>query len=268
MAKVKLALALAGVSVVHLDNLPDGGFYGSPELDSALTSTVVSDRILGQSRDSGPVPLRPVWFLSGNNLSPSTDAYRRWLPCNLASSLENPHEREDIELVDIRAHIAEHRADLLADALTILRAHAVAGRPVGWKAPLGSFEQWDQIVRGAVWYAMDADCLVTQQQATAESPDRLDKLAILEGWARLPGGATDGLTIDEALEMARPDDKGSSSYPELSNAFLRMSKDGKYATVRRVSYRFRALRGQNIGGRRLVKSGERNHSTLWRVEIS
>ncbi len=91
-AKVKLSLALAGIGAVHFDNLPEGGFYGSGELDSALTSTDVSGRILGASKESGSVPLRPVWFLSGNNVSPFKDAYRRWLPCRLNTPLESPHD--------------------------------------------------------------------------------------------------------------------------------------------------------------------------------
>jgi hypothetical protein len=91
--KVKLALALAAVPMVHFDNLPEGGFYGGSTIDSALTSTITSGRILGLSRDSGNVPIRPVWTLSGNNVSPTGDADRRWLPVDLVTNEENPHER-------------------------------------------------------------------------------------------------------------------------------------------------------------------------------
>ncbi len=116
MAKVKLSLALAGVSAVHFDNLPEGGWYGGGELDSALTSMMVEGRILGASRESGAVPLRPAWFLSGNNISPGKDSYRRWLPCNLATELESPHERDDIQVSNLRQYVAEHRGEFLRDA--------------------------------------------------------------------------------------------------------------------------------------------------------
>ena len=107
--KVKLSLALSGVSAVHFDNLAEGGFFGNSQLDSALTSTEVEGRILGLSRESGRVPLRPCWFLSGNNVGPSKDAYRRWLICNLLTLLEAPDERGDIKEGNLRGYIRRHR---------------------------------------------------------------------------------------------------------------------------------------------------------------
>ena len=260
--KVKLSLALSAVSAVHFDNLPEGGFFGNSELDSALTSTQVGGRILGQSRESGPVPLRPCWFLSGNNVSPSKDAYRRWLPCNLRTDLESPHERNDIEEQDLLGSIHDHRPELLRNALVILKAHAIAGHPREAWPRIGSFEEWDVIVRGAVWYATGNDCLHTQRQAAAESPERLDKLALLEGWAQLPDGADRGLTVQDAVLLVEGDPR---SYSMLHAAFLRMSKDGKMPTIKQIGYRIRAMSGQNIGGLKFQKYGDRDHSTLWTV---
>jgi hypothetical protein len=259
-AKVKLSLALAATPAVHLDNLREGGLYGSSELDSALTSTVISDRILGQSRDSGPVPLRPLWTLSGNNISPAKDAYRRWLPCNLSTELENPHERPDFEVVNLRAYVADHRGELLRDALVILRAHALAGRPSNGWARLGSFEEWDEVVRGAVWFATGNDCLQTQREAAAESPDHLDKLALLQGWRDLDvnGG---GLTVDEVLRTV-----DARLHSTLYAALMRMSKDNKMPSSRTLGYHLRAIKGQNVGGMRFDKAGQNRDSiVLWKV---
>ena len=90
--KVIMSLALAAVQIVHFDNLPEGGCYGGGPMDAALTSTVWSGRILGESRDSGDVPLRLVWALTGNNISMQGDGDRRWIPINLVTELDNPHE--------------------------------------------------------------------------------------------------------------------------------------------------------------------------------
>ncbi len=79
----------------------------------------VSGRIVGASKESGSVDLRPVWMLSGNNVSPYKDAYRRWVPCRLNTPLESPHERDDLAVTDLRQFAREHRVELLADALTI-----------------------------------------------------------------------------------------------------------------------------------------------------
>jgi hypothetical protein len=263
-AKVKLSLAMAGVPVVHFDNVPEGGTYGNSELDSALTTAMAEGRILGYHRESGPVPLRPVWFLSGNNVSPSRDAYRRWLPCNLVTILENPHERDDIAVKDLNQYLVEHRAGLLSDALIILKAHALEGRPTGGWAALGSFEAWDPVVRGAVWFATEKDCLTTQRKSTEESPDRLDKLALLEGWTQLPGGdgSGNGLTIDEAIRETMAD---AGMYPMLHAALSKLTgKDGKTPSARSIQNRVRSLQ-QNVGGFSFQKCGEKNHATLWRV---
>jgi Bifunctional DNA primase/polymerase, N-terminal len=264
-AKVKLSLALAGVGAVHFDNLPEGGFYGSGELDSALTSTEVSGRILGASKESGSVPLRPVWFLSGNNVSPFKDAYRRWLPCRLNTPFESPHERNDLEVSNLRQYARKHRLELLSAALIILRWHAIAGRPVNWSAPLGSFEEWDQIVRGAVWYVTENDCLETQRKASFDSPDRLEKIALLVGWSELPHGLITGHTIKEAVELAKdqPD-----SYSALAAAFSNITtRDGKTIDSAAIGRKFRGLRDQNHGGWVLESAGAvQGGVTKWRVK--
>ena len=103
--KVKVAIALAGKPIVHFDNIEEGQTYGNPALDSALTSLEVDDRILGTSKMTGRLLLLTCWFLSGNNVSPRKDAYRRWLVCNLKTDLEHPEERDDFEHEKILAYV-------------------------------------------------------------------------------------------------------------------------------------------------------------------
>jgi hypothetical protein len=261
-AKIKLSLALSGLTAVHFDNVPEGGYYGNAELDSAVTSTMVEGRILGRSQESGPVPLRPCWFLTGNNISPGKDAFRRWLPSNLKTKLENPHERSDVGESDLRLHVKKHRAEFLRDALVILSAHAIAGRPTCEKAPLGSFEEWDVTVRGAVWFATGNDCLATQREAAKDSPDRLQKLALLEGWSQLPDGQGDGLTVAEALAIV---EEKPAVYAMLHGAFMAMSKDSKLPGSKAIGNKIRSMNDQNIGGWRFEKNGEKDHSTRWRA---
>ena len=126
--KIKLSLALSGIAAVHFDNLPEGGFYGSSELDSALTSSVVEGRILGRSQGRrARFPLRPCWFLTGNNISPGKDAFRRWVPFNPQDRSGKPHEAIGRPGKDLRHHVEQHRAELLLDALVILKTHISRG---------------------------------------------------------------------------------------------------------------------------------------------
>jgi hypothetical protein len=277
--KVTLSLALAGITAVHFDNLT-GGRYGSSELDSALTSTIVSGRILGASKESGPIPLRPCWFISGNNLSPGRDAFRRWLPCNLKTALENPHERGDLTESNLRQYVASHRGELLRDALTILRAHAFAGRPVCGPARLGSFEDWDLQIRGAVYFATGGDlggpgldCLTTMRKAVEESPEFAEKRALLDAWAMVPGAGDNGkgMTCAYARELSEhiPATKGQpmvlTRYPDLRNALLELSRDGKLPSTSAIGYKIRGMKNENVGGRCFQVAGDERGSVLWRV---
>lgn len=261
--KAKLALGLSGRPLVHFDNLDEGQSYGGGAVDSMLTSDTVAGRVLGESRDEDDVPLRVMFFLSGNNITPFKDSYRRWLPCNLVTDLERPEERDDIEEQDLRKSILLRRGELVRAALTILRAHAVAGRPKGKWAPLGSFEQWDPIVRGAVWYATGLDCCATRRKAADESPDRQAKIAFLKGWLELPNGGTKGLTASEAVKLVAESPK---SYPTAHEAFSNMTRDGKFPTGSKVGAKIRGQKNSITDGMKFVAAGEEHKTTLWKVE--
>jgi putative DNA primase/helicase len=256
--KVKVTLAITAVSVVHFDNVDEGGSYGGGAIDSALTSFTVDGRLLGQNRDAGDVPLRPCWFVTGNNLTPYKDAYRRWVPDILRTDLEAPHERRDIKIKDLRGHALEERPKLLRDALIILRAHALAGRPTGGWGPLGSYELWDPIVRGAVWFVTAKDCVENQRKLTAESPELAEDLPLLKCWYDAdPNGQ--GMTIKAAI--ARSED--TPVLREALDAYRDMFGNLPPASI---AYKFRGLKNKTIDGYRLVECGENHfHDMVWRV---
>lgn len=260
--KVKVAVALAGNPAVNFDNVEEGQSYGNPAIDSAITSREINDRILGTSKNTGRLPLRVCWWLNGNNISPGKDAHRRWLVCNLCTDLERPEERGDIEIPDLRAYISEHRAELVRHILIILKAHADAGYPNDGWAPLGSFEAWDRIVRGAVWYATGRDCCSTRRVAAEEAPERLEKLALLEAWRQLQQGGEDGIgvTVEDAVQRAIENPQG-----DLHHALMKRSRDGKTPDVRRVGNFIRGMKGAMIGGLKFYKAGEHRRSAMWRV---
>jgi hypothetical protein len=264
-SKVKVALALSGKPLVHFDNIEDGGTYGNSGIDGALTQSVIDERILGISRMTGPIALRASWFLSGNNLAPSKAAYRRWLPSNIVTEEEHPEERQGLKIKDLRGYLLEHRGGFVRDALTILRAHAQAGRPIGDWGPLASYEAWDPIVRGAVWYATGLDCCKTLREAAEESPERLDNLALLTAWRGIPGGAQGegGVTGAEALEHAKD---SSPLYEPLRTALLAFGSRGELPSPRTLGNKLRALRGNNIGGLKFVRVGTGNQGVRWRVD--
>jgi hypothetical protein len=155
----------------------------------------------------------------------------------------------------------------------ILKAHALAGRPTGDWGPLGSFETWDPIVRGAVWWATGADCCQTRKAAAAEAPERLNKIALLEAWRALPGGGPTGpgVTLEEACKLATPTfnySTGSTSpepYPELRQALLRFSPDGKLPSTQVLSHVIRSLKSYKINGLAFAVFDTVKHAVKWHV---
>lgn len=263
-AKVRTAIAIAAKGLVHFDNLSEGSQYGGAAIDGTMTSMIVDDRILGSSQLTGAMPIRPCWFLSGNNITPGKDAHRRWIPCNLRTDLENPHERTDLEVEDLRTYTLKNRSELLWHALVILKAHAVAGRPRAAEGRLGSFEEWDSVVRGATFYATGCDPVQNMRSAAKDAPERMERLALLESWRELDGGGNDGpgCTADDAIGAVS---KFPEKHPNLHAALCRMTKDGKLPTVRALGLKLRGLSGRTIDSFRLEKVGEHRHTSLWRV---
>jgi hypothetical protein len=271
--KLSLSLALGGIPAVHLDNIPDGSAYGGAALDSALTCLSKGGRILGVSRCAEGIPLRPWWALSGNNIHPRDASYRRWLVCNLCTELERPHEREDIKDKKILKYVAEHRGEILADALTILRNHAVNGHPSYSKGRLGSFEDWDEVVRDAVWFATGRDCLVTQRSAEMDSDQTAADLQLLDEIARLEFGQTDGYTLNQLIYIAEekifdgPKEIGFE-HEELRDALYAVRpKENRSPRLEadQLQYKFRALKDNPIQGRKLMEAGRLRNLIRWKV---
>jgi hypothetical protein len=260
--KVKVAIALSAQPLVHFDNLEEGSSYGNSGIDSAMTATVVNDRILGSSRMTGDLPWRACCFLSGNNVSPAKDAFRRWLVCNLFTIEEHPEERNDLNIKNLRAYMLEHRAEFVRDALIILRAHTLANTPTGGWGLLGSFEEWDRVIRGAVWFATGLDCCATLRTAANEAPERLAKIALLAGWRELPGGADSGITVANALKEVH---EHTDKFQTLRDALLHFGRKGKPADARSIGNRIRAIKGNLIDGMKFVEAAEEHHAKLWSV---
>ena len=244
------ALALAGDPVVLIDNIDPSDRLGGASLDAALTATVWRDRVLGESRIV-TLPLRMVWFATGNNVALAGDTARRVVHVRLDPGCERPEERTDFRHPDLKAHVREHRGRLLAAGLTILRAYVHAGRPEppGGRRTLGSFEGWCSLVRDAVVWAGLADPLDTRTELV-ETADRGRQAlaALLDGLDRAdPGG---GL---KAVEIVRRLSDSPLHHPDLLDAVQEMCDmpGGKMPGSRALGNRLRTVRGTVCGGRAL-----------------
>ena len=180
-----LAIGLEGSPVVLIDNVE--GSLRSQSLGAALTSDTWSDRILGASK-TATVPLRAVWLCTGNNLMFEGDLGRRVIPCDLDAGCEHPEDRTDFKFPDVKSYVQKKRSALVGAALTILRAYAIAEFPSHGKPPKGSFEAWDQLVRGALTWSAGLDLLDGCARIRSDSDRDLEGLRqLIRSWREAIG---------------------------------------------------------------------------------
>jgi hypothetical protein len=183
------ALLAEGTPSALLDNVKNGVRLGSPAFDALLTSDVWKDRLLGKIQNL-TLPARTVWWATGNNLRFAGDLPRRTLCVRLDSPLEDPEDREGFKHGEgdaLLEHVAKRRKFLVAQALIILRAHAVAGRPACGRA-WGSFESWSSIVAAALRWLDLPDPLEARatedESADEERMQAASVIAVLEAIGR------------------------------------------------------------------------------------
>jgi putative DNA primase/helicase len=183
--KLLLTLAIEGAPVVLLDNL--SGAVGSDHLAAALTAQVWMDRRLG-SNEVVRAPLTTTWLATGNNLTFKRTLGRRVIPIDLNAKVERPEDRQ-FKIANLPAHVRAERPRYIAAGLTLLRAYHVAGSPRHDAGPrMGSFEAWDDLVRGALIWLGVADPASTDDnkgrgRIRAQSDD--DQAELLELLAAL-----------------------------------------------------------------------------------
>jgi hypothetical protein len=162
------SLLLAGAQCIQIGNVtrPIGG----PFICDVLTSTVQNVRILGESR-TPRVSTRALMMVSGNNVKVRGDMTRRVLFCRLDARVPQPETRRfDF---DAMKEAVDRRGELVAAALTVLRAYEAAGRPrdASSTPPLGSFGDWDLLVRGALLWLGLSDPVATQESGREDDED-------------------------------------------------------------------------------------------------
>jgi hypothetical protein len=256
-----LAIALAATPLVLLDNL--SGVLGSDVLAAALTTTVWSDRMLGVSTVVD-APLRTVWVFTGNNLSFKKTLGRRIVPIYLDAGVEHPEDRA-FAIENLEAFVHGDRPGLITAALTILTAYATAGRPRHAAPRMGSFEAWDDWVRGACIWAGLAD------PAQADDPlvgrgrirstldeDRETLGAALASLAGVFGDAA--FTAAQVAERATTDAALHLALEEIGAS----NKSGA-VTARAIGYRFRVAESRIVDGLQLVMHRQQRTGRLWRV---
>lgn len=255
LRKSLLGSLLAGDTTLILDNVLNGHRVRSPILCSFITSAVYQDRKLGSSENPRLVN-RCTVVATGNNITPSGDLARRCIIVRLDANSENVRNR-DFLIRDIAGYVDLRRPQLLAAALTIIRAYVTAGYPdVG--RPLPSFETWSRLVRDPLLWLGYADAAATQEQEADDeiAPLRTAFAALFE-WmpckefaARDIARACDGYAANTALREV-----------------LEAAGCSDASDARKVGYWLRDCRDRVAGDVKLLTCPQQYGISRWKLQI-
>jgi len=250
MDKMLLSVALAGDRFVLFDNITSGFCVGGSALDRALTARTMKGRILGKSDMTPELPVNVVFYATGNNLGVRGDALRRIVPCRLETTEERPEERTGFKIPgDLLAYVKEHRGELVAAALTILRAYIVAGRPDQSLTPM-DYPSWCGLIRNAVKWVTAQDPCEARKELTASDDETVERKALIDGWEALCSLKNKKtLTAAEAREGVDQPALPSPAVAALRDIFMSWTRDGKLPSAKSIGKRIAKHRDRNCGGK-------------------
>ena len=120
--------------------------------------------------------------------------------------------------------VKQDRGRYVAAALTILRAYIAAGRPEQPK-PLGSFEAWSGLVRGALLWLATPDPMRTMDVVRESDPKLQQLIAVMEQWSEVIGDKRS--TVKEVIDFAVGQPGGEFREALLAVAGERGAIDGR-----------------------------------------
>lgn len=187
------SLLLQGDPLVMIDNVkrPIEG----DALCTILTQATWQCRILGESKKV-TVATNATFMASGNNLAFKGDMTTRAILCRIDAKVEKPETRKF--KVNLKAEVPKRRTQLVMAGLTVLRAFVVAGRP-GLKelTPFGRFEDWSNLVRGALVWLGEPDPCITREYIAQDDSDAGNLFKLLEAMRE---ASADYKTAHELIE--------------------------------------------------------------------
>ncbi|ABI56415.1 hypothetical protein ACN2MM_05965 [Alkalilimnicola ehrlichii MLHE-1] len=267
-----MSALMAGPSSLLLDNV--SGPMDSDTLCAVLTASEFRDRKLGVSEDVS-APTRVLVAATGNNLRLVGDLSRRVLVATIDHGVENP-ERLAFPF-DPVARVRERWLHYRAAALTVLRGFLAEGAPAHGLGTMGSYEQWDALIRQCVvWVRAEGLAgfsLADPADAVARNydndPETQKLRALVAAWhaqhAAAPvrvatlistaGGDVDGCTFPQY-------DEGRAA---LLEALQEIAGDRGYVNRRRLGRWIERHAGRVVDGLRIESAGEAYKTRQWRV---
>ncbi|MFP4147667.1 MAG: hypothetical protein ACLFSI_08145 [Halorhodospira sp.] len=262
---------MEGPSAILLDNI--SGRMDSSTLCAILTSSRFKDRRLGTNEEVS-APTRLLILATGNNLQLVGDLARRVFISTIDHGVESP-ERLAFPFDPVQ-RVRERWLYYRAAALTVLRGFIAAGQPRNGEGIVGSYEQWDTLIRQCVLWlranelapfglADPADAITQNYEA---DPETQKLQALLELWYACYGSepkrcadlvTTELFRHQEDIHHIRP-------YGALTDTLQEIAGQPEKINTRMLGRWVEKNAGRIIQGKRIVEHSKRSGTKTWRVE--
>jgi hypothetical protein len=184
-----------------------------------------------------------------------------WTLTSNQSSRVDGREDRCFTIENLKEHVRSRRAELYVAAPTILHRYLVAGAPSHGGSRKGSYEAWDDVVRGAcIWAGLDDPCAGIQRIRADADEDLAVLRVFLTLWREAFGDEEH--TVREAID-------GTRDRPDLTNAIADLGRcDATRLDAHKIGLALRSRRGRIVGGLRLTQAtiSDRRGVARWRVE--
>ena len=261
------SILVQGDPVVTIDNIEHP--VRSDEFCTVLTSEEWQCRVLGMSGNR-TVATNVLFLLNGNGLTFEGDISTRVLMCRMDAAVENPGARRFDR--DLRKWVPQHRPELVAAALTVLRAFVVAGRPgLDKLEPYGRFEDWSNLVRGALIWLGEPDPCVTRRDIDAHDPEREALSALLRAWREIFGvgkSVTAKMLIEKADVAFQTEtaEEGVTATERLSEALEGLTP--QWHSPKSLGRVLTKFAGRIVDGARIVEAVAPSKVKVYRLNLA
>jgi hypothetical protein len=259
--KITSAL-LAGRTLLWFDNVETE--LSSASLAAVLTAPEWTDRILGKSEMTRPLPQRATWVATGNNLKVGGDLGRRCYRIRLDAGIARPWQRDGFKHPQLLRHVLRHRGDFLAAILTAARGWFAAGCPGATVPKIGGFDEWAETVGGILAYAGIDDFLANLNALYDEvDTDEVVWEGLLAAWHARFGS--------EPIRVAQVKDALADGAVELREALpddLVEALEAQKGFTRRLGTALARRAGAVFGEFGLDRAGSSHRASLWKVSLA
>ena len=268
--KQMMSVLLSGAHLALIDNVTRK--VGGRVIDSFITSTAASDRLLG-GNEMATAPTGTVWCVSGNNIEFHPDTKRRSIVIDLDSHEANPSGRSDIKYPGPKlfAHIKSHRSTYLAAALGVVCGWVAAQKAdpeLKAGRSMGSFEGWAELIPGALEWAGYPNPIPSSKDMAAD-PEKEFLALLYREWKKLgkaQRGPQSRCSSSELLRRAYADTQ-DGGFDELREALEDICNAPKQPSAKTLGHKLRHLSRQTFdtpdGRTRLMRRDGGALGALW-----